>query len=31
MGTNVFIGLPVCSHADGTLCTATFTNVPAVP
>jgi len=31
MGINVFIGLPVCSHADGTLCTSSFTNVTAVP
>jgi regulation of enolase protein 1 (concanavalin A-like superfamily) len=31
MATSVFIGLPVCSHADGTNCTATFDNVTAVP
>jgi regulation of enolase protein 1 (concanavalin A-like superfamily) len=27
MATNVYIGLVVCSHNDGTLCTATFDNV----
>jgi regulation of enolase protein 1 (concanavalin A-like superfamily) len=31
MSTSVFIGLPVCSHADGTNCTATFDNVTALP
>ena len=31
MGTNVYIGLAVTSHNDGTLCTATFDNVNAVP
>src|SRR5262249_54255421 len=27
MGTNVYIGLAVTSHADGVLCTGTFDNV----
>ncbi|MDD5262925.1 MAG: family 16 glycosylhydrolase [Methylacidiphilales bacterium] len=31
MGTNVYIGLPVCSHNNTTLSTATFDNVTAVP
>jgi hypothetical protein len=31
MGASVYIGLPVCSHADGTLCTATLDNVTATP
>ncbi len=31
MGGSVYIGLPVCSHADGTLCTATLDNVTATP
>ena len=31
MGTDVYIGLAVTSHNDGTLCTATFDNVNAVP
>jgi len=31
MGSSVYIGLPVTSHADGTLCQATFTNVSASP
>ena len=31
MSTTVYIGLAVTSHADGTLCTATFDNVTATP
>ncbi|MDD5261391.1 MAG: putative Ig domain-containing protein, partial [Methylacidiphilales bacterium] len=31
MGTNVYIGLPVCSHNNTTLSTATFDNVTASP
>jgi len=31
MSSNVYIGLLVCSHVNGTLCTATFDNVTAVP
>jgi hypothetical protein len=31
MGANVYIGLGVTSHNDGTLCTATFDNVTATP
>ncbi|MBI2948287.1 MAG: choice-of-anchor D domain-containing protein [Verrucomicrobia bacterium] len=31
MATSVYIGLAVNSHADGTLCTGTFTNVSATP
>ncbi len=31
MGTSVYIGLPVTSHSQGTLCTATFDNVTAAP
>jgi fibronectin type 3 domain-containing protein len=31
MATNVYIGLPVCSVVNGTLNTATFTNVTANP
>jgi hypothetical protein len=31
MGASVYIGLPVCSHLDGTLCTATLDNVTATP
>ena len=31
MGTNVYIGMAVNSHNDGTLCTGTFTNVTATP
>jgi regulation of enolase protein 1 (concanavalin A-like superfamily) len=31
MGTNVYIGLALTSHKDGTLCTATFDNVTATP
>ena len=30
MNTNVYMGLAVTSHADGTLCTATFDNVTLV-
>ena len=29
MGTNVYLGLAVCSHVNGTNCAATFTNVAA--
>ena len=31
MGSNVYIGLAVCSHDDGTVCTSTFDNVTATP
>jgi regulation of enolase protein 1 (concanavalin A-like superfamily) len=31
MGANVYIGLAVCSHLDGTVCTATMSNVTATP
>ena len=31
MGSNVYIGLGVTSHNDGTLCTAVFDNVTATP
>jgi regulation of enolase protein 1 (concanavalin A-like superfamily) len=31
MGANVYIGLAVCSHVDGTLCTATMDHVTATP
>jgi uncharacterized repeat protein (TIGR01451 family) len=31
MGANVYIGLGVCSHNDGVLCTATFDHVTATP
>jgi fibronectin type 3 domain-containing protein len=31
MSTNVYIGLLVCSHVNGTLCTATLDNVTANP
>jgi regulation of enolase protein 1 (concanavalin A-like superfamily) len=31
MATNVYIGLPMCSHLDGTLGTATMDNVTATP
>jgi regulation of enolase protein 1 (concanavalin A-like superfamily) len=31
MATNVYIGLCVTSHDDGTVCTATFDNVCATP
>lgn len=31
MSSNVYIGLAVTSHNDGTLCTATFTNVSVTP
>ena len=31
MSTSVSIGLPVCSHVNGTLCTATFDNVTVNP
>ncbi|MDD5262304.1 MAG: family 16 glycosylhydrolase [Methylacidiphilales bacterium] len=31
MGTNVYIGLPVCSHNTATLSTATFDNVTVTP
>jgi fibronectin type 3 domain-containing protein len=31
MSTSAYIGLIVNSHVDGTLCTATFTNVTATP
>jgi hypothetical protein len=31
MGANVYIGLGVTSHDNGTLCTATFDNVTATP
>jgi len=31
MGVNVYIGLAVTSHTDGTVCTATFDNVTATP
>ena len=31
MSTSVYIGLPVTSHVNGTLCTATFDNVTANP
>ena len=31
MASNVYIGLPVCSTADGTLCTATLDNVTVTP
>jgi hypothetical protein len=31
MSTSVYIGLPVTSHVNGTLCTATLDNVTANP
>jgi hypothetical protein len=31
MGTNVYIGLAVTSHNNGTLCTATFDNLEVTP
>jgi len=31
MGASVLIGLPVCSHAAGTLCTASIDSVTATP
>ncbi len=31
MSSSVYIGLPVASHADGTLCTTTFDNVSVTP
>jgi len=31
MGNAVLIGVAVTSHADGTLCTATFDNVTTTP
>src|ERR1043166_4715768 len=31
MGTAPYIGLGVCAHKDGTLCTATFSNVSVTP
>ena len=31
MANSVYIGLPVCSHVNTTLCTATFDNVTATP
>ena len=31
MSASTFIGLAVCSHNDGVLCTSTFDNVTAVP
>jgi hypothetical protein len=31
MGSNVYIGLAVTSHNDGTLCTAVFDNITGTP
>ncbi|MEO7099397.1 MAG: hypothetical protein ABI162_08550 [Luteolibacter sp.] len=31
MGSSVYIGLPVCSHINGTLCTSTLDNVTVTP
>jgi hypothetical protein len=31
MGGSVYVGMPVCSHVDGTLCTATLDNVTVSP
>ncbi|MFD0896033.1 hypothetical protein KBB96_08810 [Luteolibacter ambystomatis] len=31
MGTNIYIGLAVCSHAGSTLCTASFDNISLSP
>jgi hypothetical protein len=31
MSTSVYIGLPVTSHVNGTLCTATLDNVVVTP
>jgi hypothetical protein len=31
MSSNVYIGMLVCSHVNGTLCTATLDNVTVTP